>query len=535
MIDDVLRGLAEKIAAAAPPKWRRAELLGFAVGQDGSGYSGLRFEPHPGGGDVDPHEELRAVHALIGPAGDRLTVELVVEAKGRFEAVVSESLERDDAGGFLYVLDRHALPPEPAALQRGPVDATQAGDPREAVALLGAYLCERDRILGRDTYAPPPALPEARRAQLGTGLPDDLRALYEHIDGDGGEGLLDRHPWFGLELLRSQSRPENRWWAQGRTWRDHLRSPLITSDGPPLAVRRASDHPGWIPFATSTGGDFLAVDLAPGPGGRPGQVIRMGLHYDDGPAYVADSVTSLLRQHIAALRSGAYQAEDGELWVDWEEPSEENRSLTITGPDAASMRGMRPDIEHLTVRNAPWADFGPLRGAPTLWQVTVENLPGADLGPLLDTPVELLDLSMDAIDLAPLASHATLRLLTLRTDSPVDLAPLLSCPQVYGLDLSRAAVSDLGVLATFKDLLYLRLRRAQWEKLQEAGLPPRLAAAGLAAEPYREKTWWWSADKAYHAPEPSLRTAVTWATGLAGRAADVRVFSGRFARRSTPR
>ncbi|MEU0565246.1 hypothetical protein ABZ297_07640 [Nonomuraea sp. NPDC005983] len=40
-------------------------------------------------------------------------------------------------------------------------------------------------------------------------LPDDLRALYALIDGDGGEGLLDR-PWFGLELLESQSRPENR-------------------------------------------------------------------------------------------------------------------------------------------------------------------------------------------------------------------------------------------------------------------------------------------------------------------------------------
>ncbi|MGW6498947.1 SMI1/KNR4 family protein [Nonomuraea angiospora] len=531
MIDDVLRSMAEKIAAAAPPKWRRAELRGFATAGGGSGHSGLTYERGAGGGDVDLHAELCAVHTLAAPAGDHLTVELVVEAKGRFEAVVSESLERAPDGGFLYVLDRHALPAEPAAFQPGPVESTQAGDPREAVALLGAYLRERDRILGRDTYAPPPALPEARRAELAMGLPDDLRALYAHIDGDGGEGLLERYPWFGLERLVSQSRPENRWWAAGRAWRDHLRNPLITSAGPRLAVRRASDHPGWIPFATSTGGDFLAVDLAPGPGGRSGQVIRIGAHHNDDPAYVADSVTGLLRRHVAALRAGAYRVEDGELWIDVEEPEEEPRALVVAGADAASMRGMRPGIERLTVLNAPLADFRPLRGTPTLWQITVENVPGADLGPLRDTPVELLDLAMDTINLWPLAGHATLRLLKLRTAQPVDLAPLVSCPRLYGLDLSEATVNDLGVLADLKNLLYLRLRRAQWEELWErAGHPAGLAAAGLAAEPPRERAWWWSVDRSYHAPEPSLKTAVKWAADLAGRSADVRSFAGRFAR-----
>ncbi|MFI7124898.1 SMI1/KNR4 family protein [Nonomuraea sp. NPDC050153] len=531
MIDDVLRSMAEKISAAAPPKWRRAELRGFATSGGGSGHSGLTYEPGAGDGDVDLHAELSAVHALAAPTGDHLTVELVVEAKGRFEGVVSESLERAPGGGFLYVLDRHALPAEPAAFQQGPAEATPAGDPREAVALLGAYLRERDRILGRDTYAPPPALPEARRAELAMGLPDDLSALYAHIDGDGGEGLLDRHPWFGLELLVNQSRPENRWWAAGRAWRHHLLSPLITSTGPRLAVRRASDHPGWIPFATSAGGDFLAVDLAPGPGGRPGQVIRLGTHHDDGPVYVADSVTALLRRHVAALRAGAYRIEHGELWIDVEQPAEEPRTLTITGPDAATMRGMRPGIERLTVLNAPLADFRPLRGTPTLWQLTVENVPGADLAPLRETPVELLDLAMDTINLWPLAGHAALRLLTLRTGDPVDLGPLLSCPRLYGLDLSQAAVADLGVLAELKNLLYLRLRRAQWEELWErSGHPAGLAAAGLADEPRRERAWWWSVDRSYHAPEPSLRTAVKWAADLAGRSADVRTFTGRFTR-----
>ncbi|MEV5896006.1 SMI1/KNR4 family protein [Nonomuraea fuscirosea] len=533
--------MAEKITDAAPPGWRRAEVRGYATGDGGSGHHGLRFDPAGDGGDIDLHPQLSAVHTHYGAGGDHLSIELTVEARGRFEAVVSESLVREDDRGFLYVLRPGVLPPDPGTYQPGPSMATPAGNPQEAVALLGAYLRGRDRALrGKDTYAPPPALPEHHRrwleARLQVPLPDDLQALYAHVDGDGGEGLLADHHWFGLERLEKLSRPENRTWAAGRAWRHHLRRPLVTSTGgPPLAVRRASDHPHWIPFATDPHGDFLAVDLAPGPGGRPGQVIRMGRHHDDGPVYVADSVTGLLRRHVKALRAGSYEVGQGRrirIDIDGQDEPEPDKpdELTIAGADAASMRGLHQHVQKLHIRNAPWADLAPVRGAPMLWQVNVENCPGADLAPLQDTPVELLDLAMDRIDLAPLAEHATLRFLTLRTGRPVDLGPLLSCPRLYALDLSEAsAIRDLSVLSELKDLLYLRLRRGQWEELWErSGHPPGLAAAGLAAEPPREKGWWWSGD---HAVEPSLRTVAGWVADLAGDSTDVRLIKGRLSRR----
>ena len=138
---------------------------GIATGPDGSGHRGLRFEPSGAGASgIDLHAELRALYTLAGATGDHLTIEMTVAAKGRFEAVISESLERMDheERGFLYVLDREVLPVEPAEFQQSRPDRPPAGDPKEAVALLGAYLRERDRVLGGpsgDKYTPPPGSP----------------------------------------------------------------------------------------------------------------------------------------------------------------------------------------------------------------------------------------------------------------------------------------------------------------------------------------------------------------------------------------
>jgi cell wall assembly regulator SMI1 len=61
-------------------------------------------------------------------------------------------------------------------------------------------------------------------------------------------------------------------------WRQEL---LDKQDSqPPKAVQRAYAHPKWIPLARDWGGNNLAVDLAPGPAGRWGQIIIFGRDYD---------------------------------------------------------------------------------------------------------------------------------------------------------------------------------------------------------------------------------------------------------------
>ena len=61
-------------------------------------------------------------------------------------------------------------------------------------------------------------------------------------------------------------------------WRSDL---LDKQDSqPPNAIQKVYTHPGWIPLARDWGGNNIAVDLAPGPAGRWGQIILIGRDYD---------------------------------------------------------------------------------------------------------------------------------------------------------------------------------------------------------------------------------------------------------------
>lgn len=61
-------------------------------------------------------------------------------------------------------------------------------------------------------------------------------------------------------------------------WRQEL---LDRQDSQPArAIQKAYAHPGWIPLARDWGGNNIAVDLAPGPVGKWGQIIIFGRDYD---------------------------------------------------------------------------------------------------------------------------------------------------------------------------------------------------------------------------------------------------------------
>ncbi|MFD8380219.1 SMI1/KNR4 family protein [Streptomyces sp. NPDC059679] len=500
-ITALLQQVAHSMAKGAPPGWRRASISARA-GRHGIGSHGVvnvlangRTRP----GSMRTPKQLQRVFELDDTRADELTIELAVYPDGRFEALTSRAIVLQPQGpGHVHVLRPDVRPPDAGDLQSGPVDLTQAGDAQEVVRLLWAYLRKRAEIFGwepgrlehfEDVLPAPWNAEEIDdyERKLGAPLPDDLRALYAVADGDGGDDgarLFDRHIWLDIDQVVS-FRHADRWWAAGDTWQYHSLG-SVRSDGLPRARARSSAYrPGWIIFAESTGGDFLAVDMDPAEGGRPGQVIRVGLHHDDGPVYVADSVTELLRLQLAALERGDYEcdAASEELWID---------------------AGL-PELPGDTIEGADGEKDGGTEGA----------------GAASEPPVHHADVTCDA-ELSPLAGHPTLAAVTVRSTEPVSLAPLRDCPRLYGLDLSGAAVRDVEVAARIPGLRYLAMRPEQWRELIErAGPPPALAAAVLAA-PSSDAS---SSDASSDVSSP--KTLAEWAAGLGGDQGDIRYYSGR--------
>jgi cell wall assembly regulator SMI1 len=482
-ITALLQRMAHSMAKGAPRGWRRASISAHADRHGAGGHGAVNVladgRSRPGSMRVPGY--LKRVFEADDTGADELTIELEVRSDGSFEAMTSRAIARrpggavGEEGAYVYVLRPDVRPPDAGDFQPGPSNPAQAGDPGEAVRLLRAYLGKRAEITGggpgpleriEDVLPAPREAPEIGDLEqaLGVRLPEDLRALYAVADGDGGLGLFDRHPWQSLRAVVAWHHAD-RWWAAGDTWKHHVLG-SVRSDGlAPARVRSSADRPGWIIFAESTGGDFLAVDMDPAESGRPGQVIRVGLHHGDGAVYVAESVTELLRLHLAALERGDYKckAGTGGLWIEAGLPERYGDTADVAG------------------------------GA------------GGDAGA---APMHHALVTCDA-DLVPLAGHPTLAAVTARCAEPLSLAPLRDCPRLYGLDLSGAVVRDLDVVSGIPGLRYLSMRGEQWHRLTEsAGRPPGLAAAVLA-----------------DAAAPGELAA--WAAGLGGSEYDVRVYEGR--------
>ncbi|KAG6041128.1 hypothetical protein E4U41_005931 [Claviceps citrina] len=94
------------------------------------------------------------------------------------------------------------------------------------------------------------------------------------------------------------------------------RQGLLARQGsvPVNSVQKAYAHAGWIPLVRDWGGNNLAVDLAPGPNGRWGQIILFGRDYDT-KYVIARSWGAFLAIVADDLNSGKWfvDEESGEL------------------------------------------------------------------------------------------------------------------------------------------------------------------------------------------------------------------------------
>lgn len=158
------------------------------------------------------------------------------------------------------------------------------------------WLAEQPPSIQRDLH--PPASKDQLRAlsnALGVPLPNDLIALLERNDGQrrSGQRLFGDMSLMGSSDIAMDWNVLTDLAQQG----DFDGRAVAASAG----IRPTWWSPGWIPFAVSSSGDHLCIDVAPAPGGKAGQVISF---YHDLPdrEYLATDLVSWLNQWISATR-----------------------------------------------------------------------------------------------------------------------------------------------------------------------------------------------------------------------------------------
>ncbi|MBL7256118.1 SMI1/KNR4 family protein [Paractinoplanes lichenicola] len=395
-----------------------------------------------------------AEEALRGVAAGRLVLEMIGDPDGTYTIHWSRDVPSLPARIVLdeeFRLPGHERPP---ARQPG-VAGTRGTDP--------AVLAEVGRLVGEFTarhhprgYAPGHAEEQivAAERELGVRLPEDLRALYRLVGDDRDEsGLLDPFVLAPLHVVVEWNRQNHPGYQDGP-----FDDAVIFDCVPAGHVRRVSSSSGWVTFARDYGMNFAAVDLDPGPRGRAGQVVTHGRDVWAPVAYVAASITDLLRRAITTLGDERPSPPDPEIRVD------RLRDLPLTAQGVV----LRTDAR---IRPADLAPFTSLRSMVVRGKAKLTLPPGL--------PLEHLDVQAARWDLTALPPTIVDLVLSGNAE-PAPIAGLATLPGLVRLDLSGATVPDIGVIATLPALKVLTLSGRQWTELLATGWRPAgLAAAGL--------------------------------------------------------
>ncbi|GHH89019.1 SMI1/KNR4 family protein [Streptomyces capitiformicae] len=245
--------------------------------------------------EFDAVQRVRSALVDLGIEGVSFTVR--IEQAGRAvlrllgpSPAVESSVGSPHPGSLVLV--EGALP-EPWRRLPDPVpDAVPA--PTRDLALLERTL--RERIPGavgatEDEIA-------AAEARLGVALPDELKVLYRVTrarwqDWAGDHEAAEREVMaVGCELFALDDLYIADVSSRPSLWRFAAKEAVVTP--PDAAVQGLVGSPGWIAFGDNGGGDRLAVDLTPAPGGHLGQIIILSHEENIGADLVADSLTDLV-------------------------------------------------------------------------------------------------------------------------------------------------------------------------------------------------------------------------------------------------
>ncbi|GIJ48179.1 hypothetical protein Val02_50650 [Virgisporangium aliadipatigenens] len=439
------------------------------------GHTALQAVFKPGASIVRPIADRRTIDALravadrLRPPGEERTliVELRLDAAGA--PVLTHTFELEWVSPAVVVLDPSRATRRLPGVEV-PADFTVSDRPTDpgvlaAVrALVEEFTAQYRRIKGGDPGFPPGHTEEeilAAETRIGLRLPEDVRALYRLIGDDREEGLLGAQNLMPLEQVVEWHADD----SPGAFDLDGTRLLTLTHDA---AM------------------NYGAVDLAPGDEGVPGRLVEYGRDHFGPPGHVADSITALMRQVVAALKADDYKIPQPEfprleIGAGIGKPPEDERSDPYGG------------TKKFFAEAGAVLDLAALREFPRVREVTVDGAARVHGRLPHDLAVEELRLDAAEADLAALAGHPTLRTLAVSgVRAAVPLAPLAGLPALDDLDLSAVDVPDLDRIGDLRALRVLTLSPAQWRHLRAANAVPRgLAVAALGGHtPLAEAIEW---------------------------------------------
>jgi cell wall assembly regulator SMI1 len=115
-------------------------------------------------------------------------------------------------------------------------------------------------------------------------LPSSVRDSYLCADGQDIDGGATEGLFFGLALLPLEDvLREWQFWRQAEADPRTGGNPKLLksmSSFPPKWVKKAYANRGWLPLISDRAGNYVGVDLDPGPMGEWGQVIVFGRDFD---------------------------------------------------------------------------------------------------------------------------------------------------------------------------------------------------------------------------------------------------------------
>ena len=124
---------------------------------------------------------------------------------------------------------------------------------------------------------------------LNVALPKDIHCLFDRYDGQtvGSTGCFIGHGTMSIEQILDTLEISLSFRAppSGTSLHESAFSDLLDEENftsfPKGAIRLTYFNPKWVPLIQDFGGNYIGIDLDPGPFGTYGQVIVFGRDEDD--------------------------------------------------------------------------------------------------------------------------------------------------------------------------------------------------------------------------------------------------------------